>query len=60
MTVPLAEKEEIPGEQPGKIQGAGHYLTCLGLLGAGARQVNIGLVIDKLHKSRAIGGPAGF
>jgi hypothetical protein len=47
----LAEKEEISGEQFGKIKGAGHYRTFLGLLGAGARQVNIGFLINKLHKS---------
>lgn len=51
MAAPIAEKEEVSREQSGKIQGAGDDLTLPGLLGAGARQVNIGLLIDKLHKS---------
>ena len=51
MATPLAKKEEISGVQFGKIQGAGHYRTFLGLLGTGARQVNIGFLIDKLDKS---------
>lgn len=51
MATPVAKKEEITGEQFGKIQGAGHYRTCLSLLRAGARQVNIGFLINELHKS---------
>jgi hypothetical protein len=36
----------------GNIQGVGHYRTHPGLLGAGARQVNIDWIfVDNLHKS---------
>lgn len=51
MATSVAKKEEISGPHFGKIQGVGHYRTGPGLLGAGARQVNIGLLVDKLHKS---------
>jgi hypothetical protein len=60
MTTPVAEKEEISGPQEGKIQAVGHFYTYPGLLGAGARQVNIGFFVDKLHKSGAIGAVAGL
>jgi hypothetical protein len=60
MATPVAKKEEISGEQEGNIQAAGHFHTYPGLLGAGARQINIGFFVDKLHKSGAIGAMAGL
>jgi hypothetical protein len=60
MATPVAKKEEISGQHFGEIQGFGHYRTYPGLLAAGARQVNIGFFVDKLHKPRAIGGMAGL
>ena len=51
MATPVAKKEEISGQHYGKIQGVGHYRTYPTLLGAGARQVNIGFFVYKLHKS---------
>jgi hypothetical protein len=60
MAAPVAKKEEISGPHEGKIQAVGHFHTYLGLLGAGARQVNIGFFVDKLHKSGAIGATAGL
>jgi hypothetical protein len=60
MATPVAKKEEISGPQEGKIQALGHFHPYPGLLGAGARQVNIGFFVDKLHKSGAIGAMAGL
>ena len=60
MAPPGTEKEEISGAQFGKIQGVCHCFAFPDLLGTGAGQFNVGIVVNKLHQSRTIGGTASL